>query len=229
MKDLPRNEIVFVLNNLSDLQTLVSGVPDGAETHVLDASGDALAQMAARLDGRSGIEALHLLCHGSSGALHMGRTTLERANLPRYAALLNTLSKAMAEDGQWLIYGCNVAEGADGRRFVQALRLATGLNVAAASHKVGAQELGGSWELDYGMAGQKKALALPQWHGVFADPHITLYVIGTTKLSPNLGGRSGADALAAGASNKPAGYNTYKAFISVSATDEIQDLSLIHI
>ncbi|TSA10372.1 MAG: DUF4347 domain-containing protein [Comamonadaceae bacterium] len=165
MKDLPRTEIVFVLNHLPDLQTLVAGVPAGVETHVLDASGDALAQMAALLDGRSGIEALHLLCHGSSGALHMGSATLERANLPRYATLLNTLSKAMAEDGQWLIYGCNVAEGADGRHFVQALRLATGLNVAAASHKVGAQELGGSWELDYGMTGQQKALALPQWHG----------------------------------------------------------------
>ena len=81
MKDLPRNEIVFVLNNLSDLQTLVSGVPDGAEMHVLDASGDALAQVAALLDGRSGIEALHLLCHGSPGALHMGSATLERAHL----------------------------------------------------------------------------------------------------------------------------------------------------
>ena len=148
MSVLTRNEIVFVLNNLPDWQTLVSGVPAGVETHVLDATGDALSQMAALLDGRSGIEALHLLCHGSSGALHMGSATLERANLPRYAALLNTLSNAMTEDGQWLIYGCNVAEGADGRHFVQALRLATGLNVAAASHKVGAQEFGGSWLLD---------------------------------------------------------------------------------
>ena len=159
MTDLSRNEIVFVLNNLPDWQTLVSGVPDGAETHVLDASGDALAQVAALMDGRSGIEALHLLCHGSSGALHMGSTTLERANLPRYATLLNTLSKAMAEDGQWLLYGCNVAQGADGRRFVQALRLATGLNVAAASHKVGAQELGGSWELDDAPQAPVRALA----------------------------------------------------------------------
>ena len=179
MKDLPRNEIVFVLNNLPDLQTLVAGVPAGVETHVLDASGDALAQMAALLDGRSGIEALHLLCHGSSGALHMGSATLEHANLPRYATLVNTLSKAMAEDGQWLLYGCNVAQGADGRRFVQALRLATGLNVAAASHKVGAQELGGSWELDYGMTGQQKALALPQWHGaLMADAVIDLGIYG---------------------------------------------------
>ena len=116
MTDLSRNEIVFVLNHLPDLQTLVAGVPAGVETHVLDASGDALAQVAALLDGRSGIEALHLLCHGSPGALHMGSATLERANLPRYAALLNTLSNAMAEDGQWLIYGCDVAQGLEGSR-----------------------------------------------------------------------------------------------------------------
>ncbi len=40
----------------------------------------------------------------------------------------------------------------------------------------------------------------------------------------NLGGRAGADALCAGSANKPAGYSHFRAFISVSATDEIQDM-----
>lgn len=39
-----------------------------------------------------------------------------------------------------------------------------------------------------------------------------------------IGGRSGADALCQSASNKPAGYSSYRAFISVTATDEIRDM-----
>ncbi len=39
-----------------------------------------------------------------------------------------------------------------------------------------------------------------------------------------IGGRAGADTLCQSASNKPAGYSNYRAFISVSATDEIRDM-----
>ncbi|WP_423222515.1 DUF1554 domain-containing protein [Candidatus Amarolinea aalborgensis] len=39
-----------------------------------------------------------------------------------------------------------------------------------------------------------------------------------------IGGRTGADTLCQSASNKPAGYSSYRAFISVSATDEIRDM-----
>ena len=39
-----------------------------------------------------------------------------------------------------------------------------------------------------------------------------------------IGGRTGADTLCQGAGNKPAGYSSYRAFISVSATDEIRDM-----
>ena len=40
----------------------------------------------------------------------------------------------------------------------------------------------------------------------------------------NLGGRQGADALCAASANRPAGYSNYRALISTSATDEIQDM-----
>jgi hypothetical protein len=40
----------------------------------------------------------------------------------------------------------------------------------------------------------------------------------------SIGGRTGADTLCQSASNKPAGYSNYRAFISVNATDEIRDM-----
>ena len=163
-----RQEIVFLTNELGDLSTLLAGLPPLAEVHLLDARQDGLAQMAAVLHGRSGIQTLHLICHGAPGRLQLGRTPIDLHQLPCHTNALNTISNALLEDGQWLIYGCEVAQGQAGRRFVDALATQTGLRVAAASHKVGAAEFGGDWTLDYAPQAVRQALAVPQWQGVLS-------------------------------------------------------------
>lgn len=168
--------IYFIDATLPDLKTLLAGLPPGAEVQLLPALRDGLQTMAATLAGRSGIDALHLICHGAPGRLFLGCVAVGVDSLPSYACELKALGEAMAEDGQWLIYGCEVAQGFEGQRFVESLRKATGLQVAAASHKVGAQELGGSWVLDdvsgiAGLAGvMQHALAVPQWRGGVSRP-----------------------------------------------------------
>jgi hypothetical protein len=144
----PATTLVFIDATLPDLATLRGGVPSDSEVHLLPAGRDGMQVMADTLLGRSGIQALHLLCHGRPGALQVGAITLNSLSLPRYANVLDIISDAMVEDGEWLIYGCEVARGADGQRFVAALRLMTGLQVAAATHKVGHAALGGDWALD---------------------------------------------------------------------------------
>jgi hypothetical protein len=48
---------------------------------------------------------------------------------------------------------------------------ATGVKIAAATHKVGHTELGGSWQLDAAPATLQHALTIPQWQGVLEpDP-----------------------------------------------------------
>jgi hypothetical protein len=54
-------------------------------------------------------------------------------------------------------------------------------------------------------------------------PPIILYNAGGT-FNGNLVGRAGADGLCQASANAPAGYTNFRAFISVSATDEIQDM-----
>ncbi len=160
------SHIVFVDSTLPKLNALLAGLPSDVQVHVLPADRDGMGFMAQTLIGRSGIETLHLLCHGSPGQLHLGSITLGWADLTGYAAVIDMLSDTMLEDGQWLIYGCDVATGPEGRRFVQALRLMSGLDVAAASHKVGAVALGGNWTLDFAPPRLRRTLAVPQWPGV---------------------------------------------------------------
>lgn len=148
MSSNAHNHIVFILDNLSNWQTLQAGVPAGTEVHVIDSQGDALAQMAAVLQGRQGVEAIHLMSHGSAGSLNLGRNTLSSANLGNYSSEWASVRAALSDDADFLIYGCDVAAGDAGQAFVAQLAELTGADIAASEDITGAAVLGGDWDLE---------------------------------------------------------------------------------
>ena len=159
----------FCRRNTARIDHTVGGTAH-VKVHLMPATQDGMLFMAHTLVGQSNVQSLHLLCHGTPGTLQMGSEILTREKLAHYRSTLDVLSDAMAADGEWLIYGCDVAHGTKGQSFVDALRLMTGLNVAAASHKVGSTTLGGSWTLDNTNAALRSALSVPQWQGVLTNP-----------------------------------------------------------
>ncbi|GAB1393615.1 hypothetical protein MASR1M60_17790 [Rhodocyclaceae bacterium] len=162
--------IVFVPSDLTNLGTLLAGLPPEHEVHVLDPLQDGLRQIAATLAEKTDIAALHLITHGAPGKLFFGNVTIGRGNLADYTDTLDSIAAAFAENGELLIYGCEVAAGQEGRRFIDALSDMTGLKVAAATHKVGSEKLGGRWELDaVPPAMVSKPLEVKAWHGVLAS------------------------------------------------------------
>ena len=144
-----RREVVFIEGNVADVPTLVSAVQPGREVHVLDAARNGLAQMAEILRGRNGVDAIHLLSHGSPGALDLGALILKRNNLPDHAADLAVIAGALNSDADILLYGCNVAQGTDGAAFVSALAQGAHATIAASTNPTGAASKGGDWTLEY--------------------------------------------------------------------------------
>ena len=70
------NAVYFVNHDLADLATLLAGVPQGAEVVLLDPTQDGLSQMLTALDGRSGLDAIHLIGHGASGLIDLGSASV---------------------------------------------------------------------------------------------------------------------------------------------------------
>ena len=163
--------IVFIDARVGDIQTLIDGLVPGTEHHLIDAQSDGLEQIILRLQGRDGIDALHLLAHGGPGRLRLGATLLSQENLAGHARDLERIGSALAADGDLLLYGCEVGKGEAGRAFVAALRECLGahVSVSAASRLVGHAELGGCWQLDAGQAPRATALALTGWRGTLDD------------------------------------------------------------
>jgi hypothetical protein len=143
-----RREVVFYESAVAGYQALLAGVAPGTDPVILNAGDDGLRAMAAFLAEHQGYDAIAVVAHGDAGALALGGATLDSATLAGYGPELATLSAALNPGGDLLLYGCDVAAGAQGRAFVQQLAQATGADVAAASHLVGTADLGGSWQLD---------------------------------------------------------------------------------
>jgi VCBS repeat-containing protein len=144
----PGNEIVFLMGNLPDLQALIGGIKPGVEVHILDPQGDGIAQMDSILNGRSGIDAIHIFSHGASGSLALGTTTLNSNTLLDHQAQLAELGSHLTSTGDLLLYGCNVAQSADGQAFIESIARTTGADVAASTDLTGAASLGGDWVLE---------------------------------------------------------------------------------
>src|SRR6185312_8521221 len=96
-----------------------------------------------------GVSAIHLVSHGVAGEFQVGSTWINEADLSTYSAEFAQIGAAMKSGGDFLIYGCDVAENADGKALVQQISSISGLNVAASTDATGATTLGGDWVLEY--------------------------------------------------------------------------------
>ncbi|GJE77141.1 Ig-like domain-containing protein [Methylorubrum suomiense] len=169
-----RHEIVVIDKGAADLATLLAGMPSSAEIILIDSARDGFDQLADALAGRSGIDAIHILSHGSAGDLHLGTGELTAETIQsRYAADLAVIGNALTATGDLLIYGCDFAAGAVGARAVALLASATGADIAASDDATGATELGGDWNLETHRGAIETGVVLDEaaqrdWHHLLA-------------------------------------------------------------
>lgn len=142
-------KVLVVDSAVSDYQSLIDSVGRDTEVVVLKAEQDGVAQITQMLSDRQNIQALHILSHGESGLLKLGNTDLNLDSLERYAPSIRKWATALAKNADLLLYGCKVAAGAWGQRFVKQLSSLTGANIAASTNLTGSEALGGDWNLEF--------------------------------------------------------------------------------
>jgi uncharacterized delta-60 repeat protein len=141
--------IAFIDSRVSGYRTLIDSLPTGTDWVLLDAQEDGLLQMQRALTGLSGLDAIHIVSHGSPGMLYLGSTVLDAGKLAIYQSQLQALGASLSDSGDILLYGCNVAAGTAGAEFVAALAQVTGADVAASTDATGPVTLGGDGVLEH--------------------------------------------------------------------------------
>ncbi len=140
--------VAFIDLRVANYLELAATFDPSVEVVFLDASEDGVQQIADWLDGRSGIDAVHIVSHGAEASLQLGSAELNTSTLPTYAALLSKIGSALSSKADILLYGCDLASGPEGRALVERLALLTGADVAASNNLTGASFLGGDSDLE---------------------------------------------------------------------------------
>src|SRR3569833_2622395 len=140
-------EVLFIDPTVADWQTLAGGVRSDVETVVLDPLQDGLKQIAQFLSSHGGLDAIHLVSHGSGGDLILGGRDYTANSLSSYAGDLQIIGGALKPGGDILLYGCDIGDGVAGTALLNTLAQATGANIAASTADTGSQAMGGDWVL----------------------------------------------------------------------------------
>ena len=155
-----RQEVVFVDSGITDYQALLRALPAGAEVVMLDADRNGFEQMAQYLQGRHGLDAIHLISEGERGAVRAGSTLLDLGATSAHAAELQRIGAALSDSGDLLLYGCNVGQGSEGAALLEQLATLTGADIAASTDWSGSAALGANWELEARVGSIESAVAI---------------------------------------------------------------------
>ena len=170
-KDQGKREVVLVDTSVANYKSLEAGVRDGVGIVEFDGSRDGLAQIAQWATGKRGLDAIHILSHGSEGTINLGTARLTDASLSSAAVQseLAQLGQALTADGDLLFYGCDVAAGGHNALIADLARV-TGADVAASRDATGAAAIGGNWTLET-HAGKidTKALDIADYQGMLTQ------------------------------------------------------------
>jgi hypothetical protein len=147
--DLAETELAIIDGTVADHAALAEAArAAGLEVVVIRSGDGGFASVAEALEGRSDLGALHILSHGSDGAVRFGGDVLSTDSMDAHADVLSVIGGSLSADGDLLLYGCDVGAGDAGRDFLGDLAIRTGADVAASDDATGADALGGDWGLE---------------------------------------------------------------------------------
>lgn len=147
-------ELVVIDQSVTDYRAFVDDLIQNSdpsrqfEILFLDTTQDGIAQLTEIISQRRGVDAIHLVSHGSDGALQLGNTQLNTQTLDRYQDQISQWKYSLDRDADILLYGCDVASTEVGEAFVRVLAELTESDVAASSDITGHVSLGGDWDFE---------------------------------------------------------------------------------
>ncbi|MDR3479513.1 MAG: DUF4347 domain-containing protein, partial [Burkholderiaceae bacterium] len=139
-------DVVIIDSSVTDPQELVSLAPKGAEVYILNANSDGLTQISQILASGGTVAELQIISHGGDGYFLVGNDVVSADTLSYHSGVFQSWASHMAQGADIMLYGCNVAESAQGQAMMEQIASWTGTTAAASTHDVGAH---GDWTLDF--------------------------------------------------------------------------------
>ncbi|MGD1716895.1 DUF4347 domain-containing protein [Dapis sp. BLCC M172] len=154
-----QSKLLFIDSKVENYDRLISQVDPQTKIVILKPNQNGIKQISKSLSECSDVDTVHIISHGAKGALYLGNSILKNDNIHLYAKSIQQWGKCLSAEAEILIYGCQVANGKEGKEFVRQLHQLTGANIAASETLTGNVSRGGNWNLEVIFGQLKSALA----------------------------------------------------------------------
>ncbi|RJT23349.1 Ig-like domain-containing protein [Buttiauxella izardii] len=166
------HEVYVVDSHVQNWQSLVSQLPEGSRVLVLDSNQSGLEQINDALKNDKNITALHIISHGANDEITLGSDKLNEKTIAQYQQQLETLGEKLTNDGDILLYGCNVTE--KDTTLITRMADYTHADVAASNDETGSAAKGADWALESHVGEiETRSLSLA-YDGVLQAPELTI-------------------------------------------------------
>ncbi|MES2354813.1 MAG: NosD domain-containing protein [Pseudomonadota bacterium] len=161
-----RHEIVFIDSAVAGYEKLAKEISANSSTSrafevvIIDKGLNGVAQISAALENQQNLDTIHIISHGDTGEIKIGNISLNNQNLLSNAVAISKWGSALSANGDFLLYGCDVAANQSGREFVNQLSQLTGADVDASTNLTGQKQLGGDWVFEYSAGSIESSIAL---------------------------------------------------------------------
>ena len=156
-------DFVFIDKGVNDYESLVHSIGSSKQIYIIDSNKDGFIEIQNILQGKSNLDSVHLIGHGSAGQIIFGNTTLSSENLNQYTDALRVIGSALTTSGDILFYGCNIAQTETGELLIQQIGNITQADIAASTDLTGKN---GDWDLEHKIGSiESESLVFEEFNG----------------------------------------------------------------
>ena len=149
LKAQQAKQLVVLDEAMQNKELIMECINEDMELLILPDGVNQLEVLTEKLKNYKNLEALHLLVCGTDGMIMLNGTPLQNENIGKYTEQLSSWKNSFTEDGDMMIYTCNLAESDKGKLVIRRLSAYTGLDVAASTNSTGNLGDKGDWQLEF--------------------------------------------------------------------------------
>ena len=202
-----RKEIVFIDSGVDNYQTIVDAIDSSKSIYLIDSNENGFTKMQNVLQGQSDIDAVHIIGHASTGQVVLGNSILNADTINSFSSTLQSIGSSLTQNGDLLFYGCNLAQGEQGKLLLQQIGNITQADIAASDDITGQ---GGDWELEhnYGIV-ETKGIEVVDYDSFLLQTGISSVDGFVENTGTNLRAGTNTATTASSASNESDGHKPY--------------------
>ena len=167
--------LVFIDKGVSGFQSLYDDLSKNNDVYLLDSNQNPFLQISNIIAVKTNISSIHIFSHGGPGVLNFANGSISSKNIAYSGGYLHSIGDSLGPNGDILLYGCNVAQGYKGFKFVKLFSELSKSDIAASDNLSGPNDLSGDWDLEIISGGAvDSAFIMPStFSGTLGTPSIS--------------------------------------------------------